>query len=193
MLKIRDSLKEFRDHCSEKNTRNLPKLTEENVSDLSYTSACKHACLKTCCSRRPSRNWHATAQEILSKAIIQIVMLLQIKVKVEQNIANEKAEEEAQQDSGRQEQEENYEASEPTQQSDEGGKEDITQLSNDKDDDKDKKSTTNDPEDQQSILIPQNEEAAKLLNMQLKMKEIVGDKKTVYFQRTVVTGILRPV
>lgn len=76
MLKIRDSLKEFRDHCSEKNTRNLPKLTEENVSDLSYTSACKHACLKTCCSGRPSRNWHAKAQEILSKAIIQIVMLL---------------------------------------------------------------------------------------------------------------------
>mmetsp|Transcript_23671 Transcript_23671/g.29330 ORF Transcript_23671/g.29330 Transcript_23671/m.29330 type:complete len:202 (+) Transcript_23671:2098-2703(+) len=82
MIKIRDKMKEFRDLCSESNTRNLPKVDEADAAEVSYCEGCYYSCRNACCRSRRSQNWHRQAQVLLSKAIIQIVMLLRLKVKI---------------------------------------------------------------------------------------------------------------
>ena len=52
MVKIRDTMKAFRDHCSERNTRNLPRVEEDGDSYFSYCASCYYSCRGACCKSR---------------------------------------------------------------------------------------------------------------------------------------------
>ena len=76
---------------------------EDEESYFASCWTCFFTCRTACCKHRVSRNWHMAAQKLLSKAIINIVMFLRLKVKLEnESKPQDNAENEPEQAAGKQ-------------------------------------------------------------------------------------------